>query len=349
LVVQGHELIAIAPRDDYTQDFERMGVGFVDLKMSARGTSILSELALLARIFWIIRQQRPDAILGYTIKPNIYGALSASVLGIPFLPNVTGLGSVFDKDNLLSRLVKLLYRIAFRRCPQVFMQNPEDLDTFLDNKLIMKEQAHLLPGSGVDLQMFSETSLPGSGNNRCFTLVARMLREKGIVEFVEAARAIAPEFPEARFVLLGPYGSAKAGGLDEVEINALTQDSIVEYHHAVKDVRPLVASSDCITLPSYYHEGTPRSLLEAAAMGRPIITTNWPGCRDVVDQGNSGFLCTPRSASSLAEAMTRFLNLGDEEKEMMGTRSREIAETKFDERIVIEQYLESLSLIFSSK
>ncbi|MCG7522717.1 glycosyltransferase family 4 protein [Ruegeria sp. Ofav3-42] len=349
LVAQGHDLIAVAPRDDYTQDFEQMGVRFVDLKMSATGTSVPAELALLARVFRIVRQHRPDAILGYTIKPNIYGALSARMLGIPFLPNVTGLGSVFDKDTLLSRVVKFLYRTAFRRCPRVFLQNPEDLATFVDNKLIAREQACLLPGSGVDLQRFPATPLPGTGKNRCFTLVARMLREKGIIEFVEAARAIAPEFPEARFVLLGPYGGGKAGGLDEAEINALTKDGIVEYHPSVKDVRPVVASADCVVLPSFYREGTPRSLLEAAAMGRPIITTTQPGCKDVVDHGSSGFLCAPKSVESLADAMRNFLELGDVEMNGMGARSREIAETVFDEKIVIASYNDALQSAASAR
>lgn len=342
LVSQGHDLVSVAPRDDYTPDFEEMGVRFVELEMSPTGTSILAEFALLAQVFRIVRQHQPDVILGYTIKPNIYGALSARFMGIPFLPNVTGLGSVFDKDSILSILIKFLYRLAFRRCSRVFLQNPEDLATFVDNKLITQDQASLLPGSGVDLEKFLASPLPGVGQSRCFTLVARMLREKGIIEFVEAAREIAPEFPEARFVLLGPYGGGKAGGLDEAEIENLTRDGIVEYHSSVKDVRPVVASADCVVLPSFYREGTPRSLLEAAAMGRPIITTTQPGCKDVVDHQNSGFLCAPRSAESLADAMRRFLELGDDEKTRMGARSRVIAETVFDEKIVIEKYTEIL-------
>ncbi|SFL02226.1 Glycosyltransferase involved in cell wall bisynthesis [Pseudovibrio ascidiaceicola] len=338
LLREGHELIAAAPRDDYTPDFKKMGVRYIELPMDATGTSVVAELKLLLRIFGITRRYRPDAALGFTIKPNIYGALSARLLGIPFVPNITGMGSVFDRDDLFARLIKGLYRSAFRRCPRVFLQNPEDLAFFVKTGLISKEQACLLPGSGVDLTSFHSTALPGNSHRRTFTLVARMLREKGVLEFVEAARALSPNFPDARFVLLGPSGSGKAGALSEDDMKTLTADGVVEYLGSVKDVRPVVADADCVVLPSYYREGTPRSLLEAAAMGRPIITTTIPGCKDVVDEGQNGFLCEPRSTQSIETAMRQFLLMSETAINEMGHASRKKAEQTFDERIVVDHY-----------
>ncbi|QUS58930.1 glycosyltransferase family 4 protein [Pseudovibrio brasiliensis] len=335
---EGHELIATAPRDEYTPDFARMGVKYVELPMDATGTSLVAEAKLLLKIFSITRSKKPDAVLGYTIKPNIYGALSARILGVPFVPNITGMGSVFDREDLLARLIKWLYRTAFRRCPRVFLQNPEDLSFFVKSGLISRQQAYLLPGSGVDLKNFHVSSLPGSGHNRTFVLVARMLREKGIYEFVEVARALSSSFPDARFVLLGPSGSGKSGALSEADMKKLTSDGIVEYRGAVKDVRPVVAEADCVVLPSFYREGTPRALLEAAAMGRPIITTTIPGCKDVVDDGRNGFLCKPKSAQSLETAMRQFLLMSEEAVDEMGKASRQLAEQKFDEQIVIDNY-----------
>ncbi|SFT39283.1 Glycosyltransferase involved in cell wall bisynthesis [Pseudovibrio denitrificans] len=335
---EGHELIAATPRDEYTPEFQKMGVTYVELPMDATGTSVVAELKLLLRIFEITRRHKPDAALGFTIKPNIYGAMSSRLLGVPFIPNITGMGSVFDRDDLFARLIKTLYKTAFRRCPRVFLQNPEDLAYFVRSGLITKQQACLLPGSGVDLTNFQITALPGAGSQRTFTLVARMLKEKGVLEFVEAARALAPNFPDARFVLLGPSGSGKAGGLDEADIKRLTADGVVEYRGPVKDVRPVVADADCVVLPSYYREGTPRSLLEAAAMGRPIITTTMPGCKDVVDEGQNGFLCKPRSGQSIETAMRQFLLMSEAAVNEMGTASRRKAEQTFDERIVINHY-----------
>ncbi|WGW04492.1 glycosyltransferase family 4 protein [Tropicibacter oceani] len=344
LLEEGHQLTAVAPRDAHSDQLEAWGLRYVDLPMNATGTSPIKELGLLLRIARIIRRERPDAILGYTIKPNIYGALSARLTGIPFLPNVTGLGTAFDHDGFFSRLIKTLYRAAFRRCPRVFLQNPEDRDVFLHAGLIAPEQAFLLPGSGVDLKAFSTEPLPGKGGQQTFLLVARMLREKGVIEFVEAARKVAKTHPQARFLLLGPFGEGKAGGLERDEIAALTADGVVEHLGAVKDVRPALSQADCVVLPSYYREGTPRSLLEAAAKGRPIITTHMPGCKDVVEPGKNGYLVNPRDSDSLAEAMTQFLDLDDDARVEMGKASRSRMETRFDEQIVIDAYLEALTL-----
>lgn len=344
LANRGCEVIAIAPRDGYSHQFANWQIKYIELPMDATGTSPASELLLLYRLLRIFRQERPNAALTYTIKPNIYGALAARSCGAVCLPNITGLGSAFDKQGLMSGLATQLYRLALRDCPRVFLQNPEDLGLFLEKRLARPDQALLLPGSGVDLTRFAQTPLPGHGPAATFLLSARMLRDKGVEVFAEAASTVKAEFPQARFQLLGPLVEGKASGLTGAELSSLTANGDVEYLGATQDVRPFLAGADCIVLPSFYREGTPRSLLEAAAMGRAIITTDTPGCRDVVEDGRNGFLCAPRDAHALAERMRDFIQLSAEERVAMGNASRRLASDRFDEAIVVEAYLEALGL-----
>ncbi|MCE9664050.1 glycosyltransferase family 4 protein [Halomonas sp. M5N1S17] len=347
LVEEGHSLTALVPVDNRTPELTALGVRVINMPMHATGTSPFRELKLLLRIFLSIRRIRPDAILGYTIKPNIYGALSARALGIPFIPNVTGLGSVFDRPGLLKKMVKPLYRTAFRHCPKVYLQNPDDLELFLQAGLIDKRQARLLPGSGVDLAHFAAAPLPNQ-DQVTFLLVARMLGDKGVEVFAEAAESLHATYPQARFQLLGPYGTGKAGGLTQRDIARLTHSGVVSYLGETTDVRPYISAADCVVLPTFYREGTPRSLLEAAAVGRPVITTNMPGCRDVVEPGVTGYLCPPRDSAGLAAAMGQFLKLSDAERTAMGNAARIRMATHFDEETVINAYLETLDLVSAS-
>ena len=341
----GVELIALVPTDSHTLKLRHRGVRVIPLHMDATGTSPLREAWLLWSIYRVMRSERPDAVLSYTIKSNIYSGLTSRWLGIPLLPNVTGLGSVFDQDTWLFRIVKSLYRTAFANCPEVYLQNSEDLELFVRSGLIERDQAVLLPGSGVDLCYFYPTSIPGKGLSQTFLLVARMLREKGVIEFAEAAGMLQKRYPEARFQLLGPFGTGKIGGLDERDIDALVRRTGVTYLGQTNDVRPFLAAADCVVLPSYYREGTPRSLLEAAAMGRPIITTDMPGCRDVVQHGATGYLCKPRDADDLEAKMEQFLAGTQVEREAMGRASRSRMEDCFDERRVIEAYRNAISQV----
>lgn len=342
LLKDGHELIAVAPRDSYSDRFVQWGVHFIDLPMNATGTSPLGELLLFTRVYHILRRERPDAVFGYTIKPNIYGALSARVNNVPFLPNVTGLGSVFDREGLVKTVVTQLYRLALRKCPRIFLQNPDDLALFIDNGLARDDQAFLLPGSGVDLSHFQATPLPGKGNRVTFLLVARMLREKGVEVFAQAAALLRAEYPNARFQLLGPIVEGKSASITRTEIDALIASGVVDYLGETQDVRPFIAASDCVVLPSFYREGTPRSLLEAGAMGRPIITTDMPGCRDVVSPGKSGYLVAPCDSLGLENAIRQFLSLPDDVRADMGSASRKWISERFDETIVIDAYRHAL-------
>ncbi|MCC5987295.1 MAG: glycosyltransferase family 4 protein [Pararhodobacter sp.] len=339
---EGHDVLVLAPLDDYASKLRALSVALHDLPMDRNGTSPLAEVALLRRIARFLRRERPDIVFSYTIKNNIYAGLACRWLGIPFIPNVTGLGPAFNGDGVLNRVVRGLYRQAFARTSAVFFQNPDDRAVFLQTGLVSEPRAQLLPGSGVDLTHFSAQPMRRTGDDVTFILAARLLWDKGIGLFVDAARQLSKTHPRARFQLLGPADPDSRSGIPLEQIEAWSREGVIEYLGQTTDVRPALAGADCVVLPSWYREGTPRVLLEAAATGRPVITTDMPGCRDAVEDGTTGFLCAPRDVDALAAAMGRFAALSGDTREAMGRAARERAETTFDEAIVIDAYLERL-------
>jgi len=341
LQAQGHEVLVLAPADAYRPKLEAMGCQVHDLPMDRNGTSPLAELRLLTRIFGFLRRERPDFVFGYTIKNNIYAGLACRVLGIPFIPNVTGLGPAFNGEGMLNRVIRGMYRLAFARAQTVFFQNPDDRDAFLSAKLVTKDRAQLLPGSGVDLAAFKAQPMPveTDGDGVVFLLVARLLWDKGVGLYVEAAQRLREAHPQAQFQLLGPVDDASRSAIPRIQIDDWHKQGFITYLGETQDVRPALAAAHCIVLPSWYREGTPRILLEAAATGRPVITTDMPGCRDAVNDGVTGFLCAPRSADPLVSAMERFVSLSSKARQAMGRAARQRAEIQFDEAIVIDAYL----------
>ena len=340
LCADGHEVLVAAPPDDYSERIVALGGRFIPLNMDNKGTSPLRDASLLWSLRRLLRQSRPDLIFTYTIKNNIYTSLAARSPGIPVVPNVSGLGTAFLQDGWLNCLVRLMYRVAFRWPKIVFFQNRDDRESFISLGLVCEAQARLLPGSGVDLEAFRPAPLPNN-EHVTFLLVARMLWDKGIGEFVAAARKIRADFPQARFRLLGFTNAENRSAISQDQLQAWRREGVVEYSGATQDVRPHVAAADCMVLPSY-REGTPRSLLEAAAMARPVITTDAPGCRDVVEDGKTGFLCAPRDADSLAAAIRRFLALSPARRAEMGRLGRRKMEREYDEQIVIEAYRKAI-------
>ncbi len=280
----------------------------------------------------------PSVILGYTIKNNIYGALAAKSFGIPFLPNVSGLGTVFLKAGWLERIALQLYKRAFRHLKYVIFQNADDRDMFVERKTISVGQGLLVPGSGIDLERFRpEEGEASSGSETTFLLIARMLKDKGVIEFVEAARRIKEDFPQTRFQLLGACDVENRTAIERSAVDLWVGQGIIEYLGEMPDVRPAISAADCIVLPSY-REGAPRVLLEASAMAKPVIATDVPGCRDVVDNGVTGILCKVRSAESLGEAMKSFLMMSKDELKLMGEAGRQKMKTEFNQDIVVGIY-----------
>ena len=339
LLNEGYEVILLAPEDAFVERLRELGCTYINLSMDNKGTSVLRELGLLLRLRKALRSIYPDIILSYTIKCNIYSALVARK-DMSVIPNVTGLGTAFLNDRLLNKLVVILYRSAFRRMKVVFFQNSDDRNLFIEKKVVCNEQAHILPGSGIDLKRFTATAMPKS-DTVSFILIARMLWDKGVGEFVEAAKTIHQDYPNTRFLLLGPCGVENRTAIAIETLQDWQADGNIEYLGSTDDVRPYVAAADCVVLPSY-REGTPRSLLEAGAMARPIITTDAPGCRDVVETQVTGFLCEIKSVKSLETSMRKFLSLPRSEREAMGQRGHQKIEEEYEQEIVIKRYLEAI-------
>jgi glycosyltransferase involved in cell wall biosynthesis len=342
LQAAGYDVVAVSPSDAHVATLTAVGVRHVPIAIDSKGLSPVGDLRLLAEYRRILKRLRPAAFLGWTIKPNVYGSLAAHSLGIPVINNISGLGTTFIKVGLLTRLVRLLYRSALARSATVFFQNPHDRDLFVSQRMVKAEQTALLPGSGIDLADFA---LAGPEEERMpftFLMVARLLRDKGVIEFAEAARIVRAKRPEIRIQLLGFLDVANRTAVDRKTVEGWVADGTLEYLGEASDVRPYLAAASAVVLPSY-REGMPRSLLEAAAMGKPLVATDVPGCTEIARAGENAFLCTARDAGSLAEAMLTMLDLTTEARTEMGRKSRAIAETEFDTVVVETRYLDALS------
>jgi glycosyltransferase involved in cell wall biosynthesis len=291
LAAAGYEPVAVAPRDpEVAHRLAALGIRGLDVTIQRSGLNPISDFNLVRRYRALFKKVRPAALLSFTIKPNIYGCLAARLLHIPAVPNVSGLGTVFVRGGPLKWLVTRMYRLALRAAPVVFFQNDEDMQTFLTLRIVRADQARRLPGSGVDLNRFALTPLPEGPVT--FLLVARLLSDKGIREYVQAARKLSGN--RACFQILGPVDYGNPTAIRRDEIDCWVSEGVIQYFPEVEDVRPYIARASVIVLPSYYGEGVPRSLLEGAAMGRPLITTDTAGCRDAVEDGVSGYRCRPR-------------------------------------------------------
>ncbi|MBD3680010.1 MAG: glycosyltransferase family 4 protein [Rhodobacteraceae bacterium] len=342
LLDEGHRVTIVAPPDKYVEKIRALGCDFIPVQMDRNGTSPRAEARLLFSMFNAIRRARPDIVFSYTIKNNIYGGIACRGLGIPFVPNVTGLGPTFNTAGLLNRTVRSLYRVAFGKARAVFFQNSSDLELFTNSRLVSKDRVRLLPGSGVDLSRFAASPLPESNEGIRFLLVARLLWDKGVGVYADAAKKVRETFPQARFQLLGPLDPDSKSGISGSRLDEWIGEGVVEYLGSTQDVVPFLRAAHCVVLPSYYREGTPRSLLEAGAIGRPIITTDMPGCRDVVVEHQSGFLVAPRDAEQLAAACAAFLCLSPDVLSAMGATSRQHIAQTYDEEIVIDAYLATI-------
>ncbi len=361
LLSKGYEVTVIAPIDKYSRLISQMGCIFCPIKINRKGLNPFVEIIVLIRLYRIFKASKVsyDAILTFTIKPNIYGSLVASLLALPIINNVAGLGITFSKNNFLTSLVSMLYKYAFRNSFKVFFQNESDRSTFINLKLVNPERTERVPGSGVNLDHFSYSPLNRNsisfmknsikGNNLDvnatvfrFILIARLLYNKGIEEYFKAAYSLKKKYPLVEFCILGFYDYFNPYAISQEQMNLWISEGVIIYMGETDDTRPYIKASDCIVLPSYYPEGVPKVLLEAAAIGRPIITTNSVGCREVVDDGVNGYLCKPKDYLDLEVKMERMLLLTQDDRLAMGFSSRKKVETYFDETIVIKKYLETI-------
>ena len=348
LQAAGHTVVAVAPSDAYAQRIRGAGIAFEAAPISGGGTQPLRELQSVQRLGAVFRRHRVGLVFSYTPKGNLYSALACIALRIVFVPNVSGLGRAFIRKSLVTRVAKVLYRLTFGRAHRVFFQNLDDMGVFVSSGLVQKAKAERLPGSGVDLVRFLPV-LPVArpADQTVFLLVARLLWDKGVGEYVQAARAVQAVYPGVRFQLLGFLDVANPSAVPRAEVEAWVAEGVVDYLGPTDDVRPYLEQADCVVLPSY-REGVPRTLLEAAAMARPVITTDAPGCRDTVVDGKTGFLCRTADASDLAEKILRFVAMTPDARLAMGQYGRTFMEKNFDERLVIQSYLKLVDELQSS-
>lgn len=343
----GYELIALGRPDSGVDRLKSdFGIPFIPVSMNNTGMNALDDVKTLFSFLSIYRKQKPDIALHFNSKPDIYGSMAAGFLGIPSLCNITGLGTVYSGSGGIVRfLVNTLYRMAFSgKQAFVFFQNADDLRLFMELRILPREKAGILPGSGVDIARFGpvdRSAFPSrqeSGLTR-FLFVGRMLVSKGVTDFIDAARIVKASYPHSTFCMVGETGDSGAFVPRET-IDAAVRDGFVEYPGNVANVRDYLSGADCVVLPSYYREGVPRSLLEAASMATPLIACDSVGTREPVRDGENGYLCACASPEDLAEKMIRFICLSNLEKNAMGERSRMIAERDFSDTIVTARYLD---------
>ncbi len=337
---QGYEVVFICPYDEYSQKIKEH-FEYQDISINSKGINPIEDLKTIYRYYKIYRKLKPDIILQYTIKPNIYGTIAANILKIPTINNIAGLGTLFINQNIITKIAKCLYKASQKKATKIFFQNQDDFKMFVNEKLVQKEKCDILPGSGVDLDKFQPIEKKDDGIFR-FLLISRMLWAKGIQEFVDAARIIQQKYSNVEFQLLGHLDMKSPTAISNEQMDVWVKEGYINYLGSSDDVRVEISRVDCIILPSFYREGTPRILLESASMEKPIITTDNVGCRDVVDDGISGYLCEIKNAQDLANKMEKMLKLTDEQRKAMGKEGRKKVKKEFDERIVIDKYLESI-------
>jgi len=346
---EGYEVIAIAPKDEYSERLEKIGIRYYNIDINNKGTNPFEDVKLIVKFYKLYKRIHPDILLHYTIKPNIYGSMAAGMLGIPVISNISGLGTVFLNDALSSKVARFLYKVALKIPKKVFYQNVHDRQLFIDSGLVSADKTGLLPGSGIDTEVFKphKTMKPENGIVK-FLFIARLLRDKGLVEYVEAAKMMLKEGvasdKKIEFHILGAFYPGNPTAITEIEMKEWEDAGIIKYLGVSDDVTAVIEKYDCIVLPSY-REGLSRVLLEAASMAKPIITTNVPGCKEVVDDGINGYLCDVRDVDSLAKQIEKMSTLSTLERIEMGKLGRKKVITEFDEAFVIEKYKKAIEML----
>lgn len=344
---KGHEVIFCAQDNGYAAEVAGKGFAFVPLSIDRKGANLFTDLKQVFALYRLYKNERPDIVLHYTIKPNIYGSIAASIAGIPSVNNVTGLGYVFIKKSFLYPIVKLLYKVACALAERTFFQNEDDLNLFLQKGIIDKKKAVLTRGSGVDMDFFSPDhcrSIKKEEGYFTFLFTGRLLWDKGIGELVNAARSTKQRHPKARFWLAGLIDNGNPSGINRKTIEDWQKEGVITYWGEVNDIRSYICRADCVVLPSY-REGVPRSILEAMAMGKPIITTNAAGCREVIEDGVNGFSVPSKDWQALSDSFCRMIEMSSESRLKMGVSGIEKARREFEESIVIGKYLKEIESI----
>ncbi len=342
LRMEGFRVVCISPEDDYSQKLvDDLGCEWLPLRMDNQGSNPFKDVGLLLQFWRYYRQLQPVAVLHFTIKNNVYGTWAARVLGVPVINNVSGLGTAFIRKGLVSAIVRLLYKTSQPFAYRVFCQNREDLEYLVAAKLVSRERLVLLPGSGVDLERFNPDLREEHSGPFRFVYAGRMLADKGLNELIISMRAINAKGIRCHLWLSGFAGVENVSAITEAQLSQWALEPYIEWLGPSDSMEELYAAVDCVVLPSY-REGMPRSLLEAGAMGLPVITTDVPGCRNIVEDGFNGILCDAMSFESLQQAMERMLNMSGDKRALMGENGRELVVEKYGEQIVVDATMRAI-------
>ena len=335
-ISDGHEVHISSPYGERIDDLVKLGAIFHEIKMERHGMNPKNELRILRDYRKLMKDIKPDICLGFTIKPNIYGAMAARRLGIPFVANITGLGTAVENPGISQKVSILLYRVAFKKVQRIFFQNEEN-KKFFDDHGLAKGKGMIIPGSGVNLQRYPYREYPKDEVIR-FAFISRIMKEKGIDQYLDAAREIKKRHNKVEFHVCGFCEAEYDGRLQEENKNG-----VVIYHGMIRDVTGFMGQMHCVIHPTYYPEGISNVLLEACATGRPIITTDRSGCREVVNNDVNGYMIPCKSSEELIKAIEKFLTLNWNEKENMGVEARRKVEREFDRQIVVDKYVEEVN------
>ena len=335
--------------DTYSKKLSELGCEFIHIDIDQGGTNPIRDIKTFLDFYRTYKINNIDVVLNFTPKNNIYSTLAASLNGTKSINNIAGLGILFINESITSKIARFLYKISQSKASKLFFQNEEDRKLFLDKKITTTVETDRLPGSGVDLSRFVVSPSPDDGTVR-FLLIARMLYDKGIGQYVDAARVLKAKYGNnVELCLLGFLDVNNPSAVSSQDMQSWVDEGIVNYLGTSDSVEQEISKVDCMVLPSYYREGVPKSLLEAGAMGKPIVTTDNVGCCETVDDGINGFLCEPRSSESLTEKLELIINMTHQERLAMGEKSRIKIENEFDERIVINKYLDAIKECLSKK
>lgn len=331
-------VVVSTPRTEHFQDLCNLGCKIVETPLDRRTINPLTDFKLLLCYFALFRREKPDSVITYTVKPNIYGGILCRLLSIPYAANITGLGSTFQKKGVLYLLIKNLYKLALSRAHVVFFENSENMRIFLANKIVKDKQCFLLNGAGVNLNYYTQAPYPTEKNTINFLFIGRVMQEKGINELIEAVERLIREGYACTLDILGYFEE----NYEKIIAEKSTNDWF-HYHGNQSDVRPYIENSHCFVLPSW-HEGMANTNLECAAMGRPVITSNIHGCKEAIIDNVSGLLCEPKNAESLYTAMKMFCKMPYELRKKMGEEGRKHMEEVFDKERVVTETMKGLGL-----
>jgi glycosyltransferase involved in cell wall biosynthesis len=345
---KGYKVIAVAPEDGEYDKLLKNEFEFYPVKhLNRKGTNPFQDIRLLLEYFNLFKKIKSDLVINFTIKPNIYGSISAGLLGIPSISVITGLGYAFIKETWLTKVIKVLYKIAFKFNKAVIFQNIDDMETL---KNLCERKNYLIKSSGIDTEFFNPNRCVKKKNEGfSFLFVGRLLKDKGIYELIEAFKKLKNEYLETELIIIGDVDEGNPNSLKKEELEQWVEEELITWYGFQKDVRPFYCMADCVVLPSSYREGVPRVLLEAMAMEKPIITTDAPGCRDVCIDGVNGFLVKPKDVESLYLAMKKAVEMGQEGLRKMGKKGREIVEERYEISKIVGEYVKIIENVLNKK